>query len=143
MVTPGSAGAAGSTGALFVVRRGGGDAGPALEWVVPGNRLSLPEERMAVPQSGSGDSSIFSKASCRYSKRAGLVHTGMAPRILLNWLPREGSGKGSVMEVLYTSRGLGTKERAGTLACMTFGAVYLQCLPETSGPFLVKESSGP
>lgn len=41
-----------------------------------GKSAQSPEERMAVPQSGSGDSSIFSKASCRYSKYTGLVHTG-------------------------------------------------------------------
>lgn len=52
MVTPGSAGAAGSTGALFVVRRGEGDAGPALEWVVPGNRLSLPRKEWQSLKAG-------------------------------------------------------------------------------------------
>lgn len=75
---------------------------------------------MAVPQSRSGDSSIFSKASCRYSKHAGLVHTGDGASGSVELASQRGLGErvhdGSP---LYLKRA-GYQERAGTLACMTF-----------------------
>lgn len=68
--------------------------GPALEWVVLGNRLS-PGEKNGSPSKPVRRQFLFLQSQMLLFKHAGLVQTRTAPLILLNWLPREGSGKGS------------------------------------------------
>lgn len=64
---------------------------PRKEW------QSLKADQETVPFSP--------KPAATIQKHAGLVHTGTVPRILLNWPPREGPGKGSLMESpLYLKR---------------------------------------
>ena len=56
---------------------------------------SAREERMAVPQKPVRRQFLFLQSQLLLFKRAGLVQARTPPLILLNWLPREGSGKGS------------------------------------------------
>lgn len=67
--------------------------GPALEWVVLGNRLS-PGRKNGSPSKPVRRQFLFLQSQLPLFKRAGLVQTRTAPLIFLNWLPREGSGKG-------------------------------------------------
>lgn len=144
VVTPGGAGAAGSTCALSLWSARGRRCGARAGVGGTGKSAQPGEERMAAPQSRSGDSSIFFKASCRYSSMR------TAPRILLNWLPREGSGKGSMMEAPILREGCPPRKGQELWPSMTSQTVYPLGLPVSSGPVLPsvplpvpKESSGP
>lgn len=76
-------------------QRGGGDAGARAGVGGTGKSAQPGEERMAVPQKAVRRQFLFLQSQLPLFKRAGLVQARTAPLILLNWLPREGSGKGS------------------------------------------------